>query len=118
MARVAVVLLADTETPGDMGRMANAFSTAAELKENGDDFRFILDGAGTKWIAALADPSHKYHDDYREVKGSITGACQYCSNAYGVKQKVVEEGITLLNEHRGHPSLRRLAEDGYQVITF
>jgi hypothetical protein len=52
------------------------------------------------------------------VKPHITGACQYCANASGVKPTVVDEGITLLNEHRGHPSLRGLVADGFEVLTF
>lgn len=118
MSRIAIVLLADTDSPGDMGRAANALSTAEELLENGDDFKLILDGAGTKWIGDLAASDHKYHRLYTSLKDSITGACQYCSNAYGVKDSVVKEGIPLLNEHRGHPSIRSLVEGGYHVVTF
>jgi hypothetical protein len=37
MERVAIVLLAGTDTPGDTGRMVNALTTAKEMKEEGDD---------------------------------------------------------------------------------
>ena len=118
MPRIAVVLLAGTGTPTDMGRMANALETAAEAAEAGDELRLILDGAGTTWIPALADAEHKYHDLYQEIKPHITGACEYCANAYGVKQAVLREEVPLLDEHRGHPSLRTLVAEGFAVLTF
>jgi hypothetical protein len=118
MSRIAVVLLAGSTTPADMGRMANALETAAEAAEAGDELRLIFDGAGTTWIPALADASHKYHDLYLEVKPHITGACEYCASAYGVKQAILREELPLLDEHRGHPSLRTLVADGFSVMTF
>lgn len=36
MSKVAIVVLADTETHGDMGRATNALETAKELKEAND----------------------------------------------------------------------------------
>lgn len=31
---------------------------------------------------------------------------------------VHEAGVELLDEYEGHPSIKRLVDDGYQVITF
>lgn len=118
MIRIAVVVLAGTDGPSNMGRVVNALQTVAEAVEAGDEVRLIFDGAGTQWIGALADKEHRYHDLYSEIKPHTTGACQYCANAFGVKSAVVNEGITLLKEHRGHPSLRGLVAEGFQVLTF
>jgi len=118
MPRIAIVVLAGTDGPSNLGRAVNALETATEAVEAGDDLRLVFDGAGTQWIGAFADPEHRYHDLYAEVKPHITGACQYCANAYGVKPAVVDEGIPLLKEHRGHPSLRGLVADGFGVLTF
>jgi hypothetical protein len=37
MAKAAIVLLADVDTPEGRGRMANALTTAKEFKDAGDD---------------------------------------------------------------------------------
>jgi len=118
LLRIAIVVLAGTDGPTNMGRAVNALQTAAEAVAAGDELRLIFDGAGTQWIGTFAGSGHAYHDLYVEVKPHITGACQYCANAYGVKQSVLNEGIPLLNEHRGHPSLRGLVVDGFAVLTF
>lgn len=43
--------------------------------ENGDDLRFIFEGAGTKWIGELEDENHKLHGLYKGLKEHVTGAC-------------------------------------------
>lgn len=117
MSKIAVMLLADTDTHEAMGRMANALTLANEGKEAGDDVRLVLDGAGTKWAAELANEEHKYHRLFEDVREDA-GACLYCSRAYGVKDAVEASGIEMLDEYKGHPSLRHLISNGYEVVSF
>jgi len=44
--------------------------------------------------------------------------CAYCSRAYGVKDEVEAAGIALMDEYKGHPSVRQLIVDGFAVVTF
>lgn len=118
MAKIGIVVLAGTDSSGDLGRVVNALETAKEFHEAGDDVELIFDGAGTQWIKQLAGEDHRYHGLYAEVKETITGACRYCAEAYGALTAVQREGVELLDEHDGHPSLRRLVVGGFQVITF
>ena len=118
MPKAAIVLLADTDTHEGMGRMANALTTAKEFREAGDDTKVIFDGAGTKWVAELSNPDHKYSSALEEVRDSVEGACAYCSRAFGVKDQVESAHVPLLDDFSGHPSLRSLVADGYQVLTF
>jgi hypothetical protein len=117
MTKIAVMLLADTETPEAMGRMANALILAKEGKEAGDHVRVILDGAGTKWAGVLAAEDHKYHRLFEAVRED-TGACVYCARAYGVIDRVEAAGVRLLDDYKGHPSVRQLISDGYEIVTF
>ncbi len=118
MEKVAVVVLADTETHADMGRVANALQTAKELKEAGDNVVIIFDGAGTKWIRELAKDGSPLNPLFNHVKDKIIGACSYCAGAFGAKEDVPSFGVALLDEYEGHPSLRKLVSEGYQIITF
>lgn len=118
MAKAAIVVLADIETSGELGRVVNALTTAKEFKETGDEVAVVFDGAGTRWIPTLSDPDHKYSRLFGEVRDKVAGACEYCSKAYGVREEVEANGIDLLGEYEHHPSLHGYASDGYQVITF
>jgi hypothetical protein len=118
VAKAAIVVLADTETHGDLGRIANALTSAKEFEEAGDEITVVFDGAGTKWVGELSKPDHRLHADFESVMDNVAGACAYCANAFGVKQQVEKSGVPLLEEYSGHPSLQKLVSQGYQVITF
>jgi hypothetical protein len=118
MTKAAMVVLADTGSAEGLGRVVNALTTAKELKEAGDEATVIFDGAGTKWVAKLSKPDHKYSGLFQEVRDVIGGACAYCSRAYGVRDEVEGSGVQLLSEFEGHPSIRSLIADGYHVVTF
>jgi hypothetical protein len=118
MPKAAIIVLADTETAGDLGRVVNALTTAKEFKEVNDDVAIVFDGAGTKWIPELAGTDHNYSELFGEVRDKVAGACAYCSKAYGVREGVEQASVELLDEYERHPSLHGYASDGYQVITF
>lgn len=118
MEKIAVLILADAESPGDMGRVVNGLEVAKEFQEAGDEVQVIFDGAGTRWIGTLGDPDHDYHELFEAVRPSITGACGYCAEAYGVENQVETQNIDLVREFDGHPSVRHLVTEGYQVLTF
>lgn len=118
MAKAAIVVLADTETHENLGRIANALTSAKEFKEAGDQTTIVFDGAGTRWVAELSDPDHRLHKAFESVKDVVEGACAYCAKSFGVKEEVQKSEVPLLEEYAGHPSLQRLVSEGYQVITF
>lgn len=118
MNKAAIVVLADTETHGDLGRVVNAMMTAKEFADAGDEVQLIFDGAGTQWPGVLADPDHKSHRLFEQVHGAISGACAFCSRAFDAEEGVRRAEVPLLDEYKGHPSMRRLVEEGREVFTF
>lgn len=118
MSKVAIVILADTETHENLRRVVNALEAVKEFKGGHDDVQLLFDGAGPKWIVELEKPNHKLHGLYLAVKDRISGACEFCAGAFGVKDNVVACGVKLAGEYDGHPSFRKLVTQGYQIITF
>ena len=118
MVKAAIVILADTESHADHGRLANGLEAAKEFAETpGDDVELIFDGAGTQWVPLLEDEDNKYHELYATVRAD-TSVCEYCSGAFGVEDAVADTGVSMVDEHDGHPSMRSLVADGYEIITF
>lgn len=118
MSKAAVVVMADTDTHENMGRMLNAMELVKEYKESNEEVTLIFDGAGTKWIPELAKEDNKLHEIYKSIEDRISGVCSFCANAFGVKNAVQSTGITLLDEFEGHPSLKQYLDKGYHVVTF
>lgn len=46
MSKVAIVVLADTDTHEGLGRVVNALEAVKEFKDGHDDVQLIFDGAG------------------------------------------------------------------------
>lgn len=118
MIKVAIIVLADTETHEDIARVHNALLAAKEFKDVKDDFKLIFDGTGTKWIKELSKPDHMFHELFNSLKGKSTGVCSFCAGAFGIKESAMESSIPLIGEYEEHPSFRKLISQGYQIITF
>ena len=117
MSNAAVIILAGTDGHANVGRLVNGLETAKEFADAGDEVELIFDGAGTQWIPELEDEDSDYHELYRAVKADAS-ACEFCSGAFGVADAVGDAGVVQLDDNDGHPSIRSLVEDGYEVITF
>ena len=118
MAKVAIVILSDTGTHADSARVANALTTAYEFKEAEEEVMLIFTGAGTKWVAELSDPDHRLNRAFSLVKDRVAGACKACATSFGAREAVQASGVALLTDYRGHQSLRKVINEGYQVVTF
>ena len=73
--KAVVLVLADTETHEDRGRIRNALETAKEFKDAGDDIKLIFDGAGTKWIPEISKQDNNYlipmRDQFSEARMTV-----------------------------------------------
>ncbi|WP_137286994.1 DsrE family protein [Halorussus salinisoli] len=118
MAKAAIVILAGTESHAGLGRLVNGLEAAKEFAETeGDDVELIFDGAGTQWVPELEDEDHDYHELYQTVRDDMA-VCDYCAGAFGVGDAVEDAGVVTLDENEGHPSIRSLVDDDYEIITF
>lgn len=118
MSKAALIVFADTESAEGLGRVVNALTTAKEFREAGDEVQVVFDGAGTKWVAELSNSEHEYHELLADTRDLVAGACAYCSKAFGVLDEVEQSPVSLLDEYEGHPSIRKLVDQGFHVVTF
>jgi hypothetical protein len=118
MTKAAVIILAGTDGHANVGRLVNGLETAREFATtDGDDVQLIFDGAGTEWIPELEDEDSDYHELYQSVREQ-SAVCEFCSSAFGVEDAVADAGLVTLDDHDGHPSIRSLVDDEYEIITF
>lgn len=116
--KVAIVVLAGSETHEGLGRVVNALEAVKECQAAGDQVLMLFDGAGVTWPPLLSQADHAYHGLYQAVKSHISGVCEYCATAFAVREAIHTCGIPFANEYEGHPSFRQLLADGFQIITF
>ncbi|WP_302082000.1 hypothetical protein [Salinibaculum rarum] len=117
MTKAALVVYAGTDDSSDAGRVINAMVATKEFIEAGDEVKLVFDGAGTQWIPILESEEYEYHDLYTVVRDAVA-VCGYCANAHGVENAVASAGLDRLTANDGHPSIRSLVADEYEIVTF
>ena len=65
----------------------------------------------------LEDESHNAHELYKALEEDVQ-VCDFCADAFHVGDEVDESDAERVSEFQGHPSVRDLVVDGYEVVTF
>lgn len=88
--------------------------------EKGYEARLVIEGAATKLIPEMAKTESPLNRLYEKARGVnlFEGACRACSAKMGTLQAAEAQGIRLLDDLSGHPSMSSYLAEGYQIITF
>ncbi len=119
MAAFKVALLIHSKLEGTgQSAIYRALMGAQELRNAGDDVVIVFDGAGSTAAAEMAQSEHRFHTLFINVMPAVRGVCRFCAQSYGVLDAVQAAELPLLEDDRGHASLRALLIEGRQIITF
>jgi hypothetical protein len=120
----AIVILSDPKAGEEsLGRLFNALASAYDYKQQGEEVSILFQGAGTRWPAVLEQGDHPVHSLFEAVKDKVAGVSCGCSDVFGARADVEKSAFDLITENAvpgtsGLPSLRRLANEGYSILTF
>jgi hypothetical protein len=105
---------------GDPMCFAHVMWNALDMQQRGFQVVIIFEGMATKLLLNLVQPDNLFHGLYVKVKeaGLIEGVCRACATKTGSLAEAQAQGLRLLDELNGHPSLGRYLEAGFQVLTF
>ncbi|OGG37563.1 hypothetical protein A2110_02430 [Candidatus Jorgensenbacteria bacterium GWA1_54_12] len=125
MAKVALVLLADSETAEGTGRALHSVIYAEELASKGNEVKLIFDGAGVRWVKKiLADEANPVTKAFMGLKMGVYSqsvekhVCKFCSAVFQVPEADSQKlGFDIAGEYQGHPDLSALIADGFHIIT-
>jgi hypothetical protein len=93
---------------------------ALDMNDRGYEVKIVIEGSATKLVPGLAKEDNPMYRLYEKTKGLdlIDGVCKACSNKMGTLEAVKAQGLRLLDEMTGHPSMARYQEEGFEIITF
>lgn len=105
---------------GELMCFTHVMLYAKEMKEKGYEVKIILEGAATKLPAQLVVPDAPFGELFQYVMKNnlIESVCKACSVKMGAHEDIEKIGLPLNGELNGHPSLEKLINDGYQIVTF
>ena len=98
----------------------HALLNALSLREKGFEVKLVIEGAATRLIPDMAKEDSSLFRLYQKAREAdcIDGACRACCAKMGTLNAAESEGIRLLDDMSGHPSMGGYLTRGYQIITF
>lgn len=104
----------------DMGIFVHVMMNAVDMKAKGYDAKIVIETGATKFVKELMDETKPFAKLFKKVKdeGMIDGVCKACSAMTGSQEAAKEQGLRLLDEMNGHPSIARYIEEGFLVLSF
>ncbi len=125
MKKAAVIVLSDPKAGSEesLGRLFNALGAVYDFKVRGADVQLLFQGAGTRWAGELVNQNHPAYALFAAVKDKVVGVSCGCADVFGARDGAAACGLDLITENAvpntsGLPSLARLTEEGYTVLTF
>ena len=105
---------------GELMCFIHVLLNTLEMEKQGHSVKLVIEGSATKLIPDLVAPGAPLGHLFEEVKGKglIDCVCNACAEKMGVIAVVRELDLPLCAEMKGHPSMARYIEEGYEIITF
>ena len=105
---------------GDPMCFIHVLLNAQDMKDRGDLTGVVIEGAATRLLPELAQDKNPLHALWKKTKtaGLITGVCKACSKKMGTMDSAISQGLNLLDDIGGHPSIAKFRDEGFEVITF
>lgn len=105
---------------GDPVCFIHVLLNGLDLKAKGMDGRIIVEGAATGLLPRLAEPENPLHKLWENAKSQdiVDGVCKGCAHKMGTADEAVRQGLVLLDDMSGHPSMSRYIEAGYEILSF
>ncbi len=105
---------------GDPMCFIHVLLNALDLDKKGHTATVVIEGTATKLIPDLAKPDNPLHALWEKAKtaGLIAGVCQACAGKMGTLDAAKAQGLELLADMNGHPSISGYLQEGFEVISF
>jgi hypothetical protein len=105
---------------GDPMCFIHVLLNALDFSDKDYEIKLVIEGSATKLIPELDEENHPLHALYKRVKKQVllVGACKACAQKMGSLRAAEEQGLHILEDMSGHPSMANFMEQGYKIITF
>jgi hypothetical protein len=105
---------------GDPMCFIHVLLNALDMKAKGSEAKIIIEGASVKLIPELVKSGNPLNGLWKKnfEAGLIEGVCKACSSKLGTLEASKEQGLTLLDDMSGHPSMAVYRDKGFEIITF
>jgi hypothetical protein len=93
---------------------------ALDMNAKGEEVKIIIEGASVKLIPELVKSGNPLNGLWKKnlKAGLVEGVCRACSSKLETIEAAKEQGLSLLENMSGHPSMSAYRDKGFEIITF
>ena len=104
---------------GEPGCFLHVLLNALDMKARGYEVKVVIEGAAVKLVPDFATEGSMVYPLWQKCleTGLVDGVCKGCAAKLGTLESAQAQGLTLLDEMSGHPSIARYREAGFEVFT-
>jgi hypothetical protein len=105
---------------GDPMCFIHVLLNALDMHTRGWEAKIVIEGAATRLLPELAESTHPLHGLWEKATAAnlVQGACKACSQKMKTLEAAKAQGLALLDEMNGHPSMASFREAGYEIVSF
>ncbi len=107
---------------GDDMCIVHVWLNALDMKEKGYEVKVIIEGSATELVKKYHDLKEKqpFYNLYVKTKEAnlIDAVCKACATKMGSIKEAEAEGLPIVGDMSGHPSMSQYTNEGYEIITF
>ncbi len=105
---------------GDPMCFVHVLLNAQDMAAKGYQAGIVIEGAAAKLLPELRQKANPLHPLWEKVRGAglIAGVCKACATKMGTLDSAAEQGLELLGDMAGHPSMAAYLDKGFEIISF
>jgi hypothetical protein len=105
---------------GEPSCFAHVLLYALDLEAKGYQVKVIIEGAATALITDLAIPEAPFASLYARLrqKELLACICRACSQKMGTLAEAERQGLAIVGDMQGHPSIEGYLREGYTLLSF
>lgn len=105
---------------GELTCFAHVMLYALDFEQKGYEVKVVLEGAATSLITELAKSDTPFAGLYRQIieKELLQCICKACSQKMGTLAEAEAQGLDIVGDMQGHPSIETYLAQGYEIISF
>ena len=105
---------------GEPTCFAHVMLYALDFEKKGYEVKVIIEGAATALIPELAQADKPFAGLYSQLreKNLLSCICKACSQKMGTLAEAEKQGLNIVGDMQGHPSIEGLVSDGFQILSF
>ena len=105
---------------GELTCFAHVMLYALDFDAKGYEVKVVIEGAATRLITELARPGAPFAHLYSQLRDKklLYCICKACSQKMGTLAEAEAQGLTIVGDMQGHPSIEGFIGDGFTVLSF